>query len=424
VFKKIVAGGQMKYGILIAFALIIPIIVGANTISEYSLEELGYAGIEATNMEEFECLDAEILNVDTNNSVYTVLSIHAEFVPISDGKAIVRTYLNDANISELKPEDFSDGWARIILPREKQEQVNSIRICGKASLTISKIRIFNDSKIGLYFKEDFSREHSFSQEVSNPTPAPGEEFTVRAILRNYGSKESYAEIRYRKENLDEWLPSIEVLKGKTSAEGIIPKCIERNEQEECVVPGELRIEYTARVKKPLKLTLFPAVAQYENVFGEKKQIESNRLNMEITEPEIKIEASMLPEKNTLKTGEKTRAIITIKNNGTSALYNLSVELNNEEMIEIEGKEQWLIKEIKAGELKEYDLNITSVVSGISEIGCTISYLDYNVTETRCKNAEIVFEQAELNPAILAGAGLLIIGIVIYAYFALKKGYND
>jgi hypothetical protein len=192
----------------------------ATTVEEKTFKQMVYDDFIVSGKNTEKCED--IAFIKTNDENYTILSLHAEFLPSAKGKiASITVYLNDANaaLTTLQPSNFLNDWARVFLPKGQLKEKNKLKLCAKTSDVVVEVRILSDSKIGTYKTADFSEENAFTKTVSNTTPQIGEEIKVSVKLHNYGNEESFVTIRHFPPNAE--MPEIEITHGDTEKSGWI-----------------------------------------------------------------------------------------------------------------------------------------------------------------------------------------------------------
>lgn len=417
---------KKNYVPLCIFALFLLISsASAEVVVENTFTELGYTGFEVEGKVEEECAsyffdNPLIEDTPAYNLQYTVVSLHARFLPVEDKYAEVKVILNgDVNAAELGPSAFLDGWARIELPKEKLRERNSLRVCAKTTIDTNKIEILGNSIIGRYRKLDFPKEAGFGVHVSNREPSVNERFVVTVTLRNYGSEPADVKMRYRRQSLDERTSEFEIVSGDTSWEGTIGACEVRDENAFCKRPATVRFEYVAKIARAVQFTMLPAIVEYKNVFGEPVLRESNRVVFDVQVPEISVNPFFSTGEEKLTVGEINKLKLIVKNQGQDRLENIDVFLEPDSGLIVFGEEKKQIATIMPGEVVQFDVNVTAETAGEFNIGCKLQYLDYNVVESDCRELELEFEQMSVDIMVIGGVVLVLIGVLVYAYIQLK-----
>lgn len=382
----------------------------AAVLSEKTLSDSGYNDFIVQGVDTNACTQIAFAKDLSQNFAgdYTVFSLHAQFLPVlsEDAKAIV--FLNnDSNALEtIKATDFENNWYRLILPREKLLEKNSLLVCLKTSNTVVEARLLSDSIIGTYKMPEFKAEN-FVKSVSNSNPIIGEEFEVTITITNTGSEATDVNVLNKKLEIDN--ERVQILRGQTSYFNIIK-------------PDEtVAIHYFVKAKQATVMSLQGAVAYYTNVFGERKRIVSNYPSLNVTEPEIKVKALFFLKEAVKKTGEQTSAQIAVKNEGRNTLYNISMNLQLPQgIILVNGNAIENIKSLKPKETRFFDLNLSSGTAKEYELGCKLVYLDYNVTETNCETANLSFEERTIPAELIFAIILVACSIAVYAFLQTRK----
>ena len=142
------------------------------------------------------------------------------------------------------------------------------------------------------------------------------------------------------------------------------------------------------------MTLPPAIVYFENPFGEIESKFSNLVELDVREPERKIEAFVVKKRETSPVGTPIEMRLAVKNAGNDSLYSLSINIESEaEISQLEKN----IEVLQPKETKYLNFTISSNNPGKFPIGCTITYTDVNVSESKCQNSFAEFIQPEINP---------------------------
>jgi hypothetical protein len=391
------------------------------TVFERSFGEMGYADfvVEGPNKENCTLMEF-VFPGDLNifkQELYPILSLHITFLPVQEGNAAVITVLNDTNISESSVEDFVCGesscWERISMPKEllRGEEKNKLKICLRSGNTIVKEILHNDSMIGIYKTAFFGGESDFRMFADKSEILIGEKIKITAHLHNSGSGSAFVKVDYTNkigEEKQSFREALRIIEGQTYFEGVLD-------------PGEdAVIEYIMRPRVLGPMIMPPAVASFENVFGELETISSNFLTLQINEPEIKIDAFILKESEINRTGEQTELTLAVKNLGRDRLYNIAVFLDLPEGLRLVREPRGLIEDIGAGETKYLDFAVVASEAEEFSIGCRIVYLDLDITESYCRKTPVVFEAVAVHPTAIIGMVLVAIAVIIYLYLRFGK----
>ena len=406
----------MKYKILLITLLMFGYITNAGAITEFTFEEQGYDDFYINGVDSFDCTKFNFFyNEDYNSALFPFLSINAEFFPTEGKNTQIIVYFNDDNSeADLTASDFSNNFARIALSREKLKKNNEIRICGKTSFSVNKIKISSKSYFGVYFAPLF-KENSFILELDSYHPTKDIPFSINAVAKNYGSKETKVNIEYRRPELEEKTPEISILTGETQKEGVIPPCQKRDLDLDCVIPGEYQISYLAVANISGPMSLLPAILSYEDVFGETRQVESNRPNIGVLEPEDELSAQIFLDKDNPFTGEEIKTKIRVLNKGKTRINNIDVSLLTG--LEVIGEENKEIDFIETGQTKEVAFTAKGLTTGEYSLSCNVQY---NGKEIDCSKTKISITTESLSNEILLGIGFVIIALATFLYYYLKK----
>lgn len=403
------------------FALFLAGTVFGATVSETAFADLGRQNFVLEAPKDTGCFDVPFVeNIDLNYEVYGIVSIHADFSPTTGKKSAVDVFLNSQKIDSIKASDFAGGFARYRIPQGKILSENSLRVCAASSFETTKVEILNDSKIGYYTKPDFEKEGAFELHVNEPAPRVFEEFTVTAVLRNFGSEPANVLLKYRKDSLEKETPETELLKGTTQVRGVIPACKTRAQDTSCTAPGEVEFNYQLRPKLVGPISLLPSTVEFENPFGENTLVESTRPTIWIVEPEIKIKPFIQVEKDQFTSGEKAKAKLLITNEGHNPLYNLYARLDSGSLAMLKGMPAETIEIILPNETISREFTLSTVDAGTFNLGCSIDYLDYNIVQSKCENVALEFKNPSIDITIAAAFVLVLISVGIYAYLHFKK----
>ncbi|MCR4336063.1 MAG: hypothetical protein NUV57_06045 [archaeon] len=407
----------MKAGFLLITLILLSYITMAAPVSEFSFKEQGYQDFYINGFDKYDCKKFDfILNQDLNSAVFPIFSLNAEFSPKTESEASIFVFFNDDNsIAQLKSTDFLNNIARIWIPREKIAENNNLRVCGKTSFSVNRILISANSEFGVYYAPFFPEKDGFKLELETYQPIVGVPFRVDAVAKNYGSEDSEVSLSYRRGELEEWLEEITILGGETSKKGIVPKCVERDVNTDCVVPGEYRISYSAVANKAVPMTLLPAQLGFVNTFGETKKIQSDRPSIEAFEPKHSISAQIFSGNDKHLVGETILLKVKVKNTGKTKISNISVDLQTG--LETIGEITKTIAFLDADQSTELSFNAKGISKGEYSLGCTATY---NNKSIECGQTSILLESEELSGEILIGVGFVLMALAVFGYFYFKK----
>lgn len=413
----------MKKVFLVFCILALAAHVFAATLSETHLSELGIEELSVDGANSESCREFEFLRAgDFGPEKYAIFSLHAQFLPVASRESTAVVSLNGEELKTIKSTSFVNEFARIDLPHEKLIEKNELKVCLKTSFTTTKAVFLNDSMVGYYLKPDFSKQDSFLiTEISPQSPLVFQEFRVKAVLKNYGSEDAQVVLKYRRDSLEKETPETELVKGKTVVPALVQKCIERNEQNECIEPGQASIEFFLRPKIVGPITLLPAVAEFENEFGEMQLIESNRPSMVIREPEIKLRAFLKTESEEFFAGQPLNAKLVLVNDGITPLFNLIVKIKADGIEVSETQKTHSFEFIGQKQVIEKDVVLTPTAAGTFLAGCEIEYLDLEFEKGQCDDKTLEVKEPSISSSIISAALLFLIagGTAIYIFY-LKK----
>lgn len=372
----------------------------SETLQELTLKEANFQGLTVEGALNEECSSIAFLKepIAEQKGIYTILSIHASFMPTSNGNAGIKVFVNNnaESLADLKPEDFENEWARVQIPITGLVEKNELKICAKTSNSITKVQVLDDSKIGYYKMPVFEIEKT----VSTTKPIVGQEMQATIKAKNTGSEAGKASVKYWNVELN----IAQITRGDSDFEGIIQ-------------PGETAtLNYFVKPKYAVQMDLASAILEYENVFGEKKKIYSNRPTIWVQEPEFKIKPSfsIVAEQEAIQPGQEAGIALNVRNEGLNALENASVKIEASQGL-IVSKDSFEGLNFKAGETKTFEIQVSSLEEGTKQLGCTATYTDYALVNSKCPLLTLEFEKAKPNPLLGLAIVLVIIGAVIYIY---------
>ncbi len=388
---------------LLVFLVLAPLASG-ETLKERNFTDLGYEGFGVKGASQESCRQI-IFSMDlgpAEESHYTYLSLHANFFPTSTGTASISVYLNGGEeaVEELAAKDFKEGWARARLQNAELKEKNELTICMKTSSSTTKIMVREDSKIGTYLAPFFGK-NDFTKNTAEWRVTTGNPVKVEVILRNSGSEESPYKIFAQNPSRER--PDITILEGKTRDEGILG------------AGKEVRLEYFIRVDEEGTRGLPNAIAEVENVFGEKISLESNYPEIVVQGFGQKLKPIVLLEKGKIKTLEKVSATILVKNEGPGPQYNVKLKIRESGGLNIAGEKKETIEVIGAKESFGKEFTFSAARPGKYSLSCSLDYLDQNASTVQCSPVEIIVEEPGIGAGILIGVVMLLIGLGIYSY---------
>ncbi|MDO8646919.1 MAG: hypothetical protein Q7R70_00700 [Candidatus Diapherotrites archaeon] len=370
----------------------------SETLSEVSLKQANFQGLVAEGQEVQQCATYAFLKeaIAEQKGVFIVFSAHALFSPASQGNAKVSVFLNNfETLAEFKPVDFQNGWARVEVPINGLLEKNSLKVCAKTTSSITKVEVLDDSTIGYYKMPKFELKKA----VSETRPIIGRELEITLTATNIGSEAATAKISYW--NIE--LNIAQITRGDSEFNGIIQ-------------PGQsVTMRYFVKPKYAVQMDLASAILEFDNIFGEKQTVYSNRPTIWVQEPEFKVKAFYsITEQKAFQPGQSTTLVLTARNEGVNDLENISIKVVKPEGL-IVSKDSFENISLKAGASKTFEISASSLEEGILQIGCSVEYSDYKVVNTKCAPLNIEFEKPKQNNLLIFAIVLLIVGAIIYAF---------
>jgi len=386
---------------------IIPLVF-SETLFERSFAEMGHESFLVEGASQRNCQKITFIYPKERSlesaEIYPILSIGVEFGPTNEGKIDVNALVNGFLIKNMGFEDFKckeeTCWERVALPKQNLlEEENELEICLGTGNTITSILLSNQSGIGLYKEADFSKENSFRMVAEKTELVMGEKTEIKILLHNQGSDSSLAEIKFARP-LAEDKNAFSVVEGNTYFTGVV----EAGE--------EIEITYIVKPRRAVPMTLPPAIVYYENTFGEKESKFSGLVFLNVREPERKIEAFIVKKEENVLVGQTVEMQLAIKNIGLDSLYDLSIEMESEADIIQNTKE---IESLSPKETLYLTFTASGLEAGKFPIGCTVKYIDTNISESHCQNSFVEFSEPGIDPTIIAGLILVVVAIAAYVY---------
>ncbi|HZX20025.1 MAG TPA: hypothetical protein VFF13_03355 [archaeon] len=409
----------MKHSLLFASIILLSYITVAGTVEEFSFKSQGYQDFYIEGFDSYDCKQYDfVFNSDINATVFPIFSLDFEFLPKPGKDAKITVFLNDGNaIAELKPGiEKQTGKTRIWLPKEKLKSQNNIKVCGQTAFTANQVRIVADSTLGIYTTPYFPKENGFVLELEKHSLIVGEPFRMEAIARNYGSEDAQVELTYRRGELEENTPEITILSGKTTNNGVVPKCERRDDLGECIKPGEYKIVYTASANRAVPFSLLPAIMTFENIFGETSKIETNRPEVEAFEHAHILSAQIFLDNDSPFAGDVIPIVLNVKNIGNVPVSNVVVKLDTG--LEVIGGESKTIGVVEPGKTEKVEFSAKGLIEGEYTLGCSVSY---NQKTLECSEGTVSLEAPSLlSNELLFGLAFVLIAIAVFSYFYFKK----
>ncbi|MCX6802761.1 MAG: hypothetical protein NT067_06645 [Candidatus Diapherotrites archaeon] len=403
-----------KFLLVFAFMLALGTALAAE---EVSLRELGYNSTEAKGIEVEQCSEFVFSIPDPGIEFYPIISIKAEFYPAPSGEAGVSLKLNGKAVGSFGIDDFrctaESCWLRAELERGQVLKENTLKACIRTGRNATRAVLSNESLIG-YYKKPVFREQGFvscvlldsGECVESYDAALGEDLNIILKIVNEGTGLSYVDLRNRKELAGITQTRKEI--GQTSFEGVIN-------------PGETKVlSYTIRIESAVPMQLPPAIAKYQNVFGEEESLKSNLVFINPKGEPALTTAIGIESVNSFS--RETLFTVTIFNKEIVPISNAKIDLNLGKGLELaEGSQEIELPLLEAKQAKSFTLKAKAQGNGDFKIGCTFSA--DGLKEKTCNPATVSFR--EENPVLLAGATILLLaaGGAIYFYIHTREEYG-
>ncbi|MEM4326557.1 MAG: hypothetical protein QXZ13_00080 [Candidatus Diapherotrites archaeon] len=405
---------MFKNSFLVVLVFLAPIIL-ATPIEVKSLEELGYKDFYVNEFNTYYCKEYSLsFQNDVNAFVFPIMQISSEIQGYPNGTEELRIYLNNNLVEEL---DFFEPVNNklVYFPKEMWEKNNTLKVCIKTSFNINKIGFLAKTRIGLFESYYFPKEDGFKLELETYEPILGKQFKISAVAKNYGSKDLDVSIYYRKSELEKVLKELSILKGETAKKGVVPKCEKRNENNECIKPGVLKLSYDAVANKAIQMSILPAVMEFTDVFGNKQILLSNRPEVYVKEPQKDIMAEIVMKKDKIPKNQVFEVSVLLKNISEKEINDIKVDLDTPQ-----GKISQNVARISKNEIMEVKYNIKIEEAGNYDLGCEVFY---NENKIECKKTNLIITNEFVNVETIMGILLGLIGLGVLAYFYFKKESN-
>jgi len=400
-----------KWLIVALLALFFAGFSNGETVFERSFNEMGYESLLVEGPGQKGCTQITFIFPEgqvESNGIYPIASIAVEFSPIQEGKADLNVLLNNSNIAKLAAKDFkcneSICWERVWLPKRLlKEEENSLQVCMQTGNSITRMILSDESKIGLYKTAYFGGKNDFQMVAEKTSLVIGEKTTISIILHNEGSDLAAAEIKFARP-LAEDKNAFSVVEGDTYFRGIVKA-------------GEkIEISYVVKPRIAATMTLPPAIVYYENEFFEQESIFSNQVTLNVREPERKVEAFIVKNIESALVGQPMQMMVAIKNVGRDPVYDLSVDMQGSMDL---SQDETEIGTLLPKETKYLPFTAMGSIAGNYPIGCTVTYKDANIVESKCPGSFVEIMQQGISPAIYMG--IILIGVALIAYIYIMHG---
>lgn len=389
----------------------------AAVVSEMSFESLGYDDFLVEETEKENCFEVffdipEEVNLEHD---YYVLTINAAFSPIGSADSHIKIFLNEQQnpLKVLEPIAFKTGKYRLTLPKNELRRRNLLKICAKAAIPTKSVLVEKNSIIGAYKMADFLSEGAFQLIPDTYRPAVGEEFRLKVLLKNLGSEAANVEVIYKREALEEKLPEFVFVRGNPKIGKELKAynyALKRADQVE--------FEYVVKAMKSGQYTLLPAVARYVDTFGEFAEVESNRPQIIVVEPQRRLKAYISSEDRLFDLSNKIGMTVILKNDSVDTLKHVQAFLRLPAEVTAATSQLPAIKELKAGETTEIKVKLAAEKSGTYKIGCGVEYFVGDKGErSECDDVMLTLEEKGADYALLVVVGFILIGLIAYFFIA-------
>lgn len=384
-------------------------------IFERSFGEMGYSDFTVDGPKLRGCTEVRFVfpnGVDFNaEGNYAIASLHMLLLSGKGKKFFVETELNGEMVGSYLTEEFACGagcWLRAGLPKELLKGgENRLEVCMNNTVDITKSILKAESAVGIYRLADFSQEGAFVELTQNTTPLIGEKVEITLLLHNYGSGVGQVEMKHARKLAEDKMAYV-VVDGNTQFIGSIGA-------------GEtVELRYSIKPRVLGSISLPPAILYYDNGFGEQKQKFGEMVTINVKEPERKINAFVIKDKEINPVGSTSEMQLAVKNEGRDALFNLGVYLELPEGISLVKEPESLIDILYPGETKNLGFSVRANQKGDYKIGCKVIYRDLNLSESKCNQSALVFETQEIPLEFWGGIVLLLVGIGVYLYIQFGK----
>lgn len=407
----------MRKWVLLLLLLLFAGSGSAKTLFERSFAEMGYADFAVEGPAQSACTQVRfLLPTDVNvgsPAVYPILSVGANFYPVLEGAADINASLNGRRIAGLKADDFlcseTACWKRIVLPKESlhAQEENTLDFCVGTSNSITKTVLAGDSMVGLYNTADFEAKGAFVTSAEKESLVIGEKTKITVVLHNEGSASAFAEVRFARP-LAEDKNAFAVVEGDTEESGFV------NAGE------ELRFSYVIKPRVAGRITLPPAIVYYKNEFGEQQQRFGNLVSLDVREPERKIEAFIVKPTEVSFVGQPIDLQLAVKNVGRDPLYDLRADLLLPNGMALLSMPESVLPSIGPKETTYLPFTVSSNSAGRFPLQCSVTYTDVNVTESKCSDSFVEFNEKQVSPLVYIGVVFLVIAGAVYLFFQRQK----
>ncbi len=405
----------MKKTLLILSLILFSCITAASIVQEFSFKNQGYQDFYIKDMNVEQCKSFDFIYTgEVNGKTFQIISLKSGITQIPKSTAKITVFFNGAQVAELVQNDFSDGLARITLPEAVMKENNTIKICGETSENANTIKIFADSKFGVYSGAYFPQGRGYEMQLETYAPYVGVPFKITAVARNFGTEDAQVSLSYRKAELERAAPEVSVLDGETSKNGIVPKCSKWDSRGNCSAPGEFSISYFIVAHKAVPFTLLPSVMRFTNVFGEGQSMLTNRPDLGAVEPPHKISVKVALDNDKLYTGESIPLKITVQNTSKENVQGIVVIPKTG--LEVAGESAKTLGALSPTQSEDAIFRVKGLAAGNYVLGCTA---EYGSRTLECETTTVTLQKG-IGIEVISSIVLALISLAVFAYFYFKK----
>jgi len=346
---------SMKFFILFILLLALPIIT-AETVSEKSLSDLGYSDF-TIDKGVSSCENYTLTGITTTQDATNVLQLKiSNYVQLNkNDNVVIKTYLNNVLISELKNETIKE---KNIIELTNFKARNEISICVDNNflprMVVSKYSLVGSYLLAVIKAEDFYQ--TVPDKVYKNDLVP-----ILVNVKNSGVRDVEINIaNASKEYLQN--SNLENVSGETAYAGILKA-------------GETKtIKYFIKTSNDTNYVTPRAILTYTNEFGEKITMYTKQVGLSIEDIKTKLDVEIEVPRNIITNNEVYGKII-LRNVSEDDIQNITIipkfdgviELTNPEISILNKKDVIEIPfKIKTVIPKEYSLSLNLYYNTIQE----------------------------------------------------------
>lgn len=387
--------------ILLVMGVLLATQTSALVMDEKTLSTSGFSGLLVDGSSQTRCDDFsfEPFTGYPQSGNDTILTLNMETLPLNDNDSNVQVFMNDELFQTIHSRDLLDnGNIHLRIPAERQENENTIRVCGSTSSVTQRVIVRNDTRMGLYQLARFDSLTAFQTVIAGEKPLLGDPIAIELTLTNLGGEATNVVIDYRKYELD-YIP---LLQGETGFVGTI-------------LPGETKkLSYNIKPLRAVSILLPPAVLKYTNIFGEDITQESTRAFLLVDAPEFNVRGAFLVPQVRVNVNENVNVQWVAQNDGIVPVDGLKATFT----VYPEGKmspSSTLIENLSPAKAVSQNFTVTFDKPGIYTLGCYLSPRADPRLTTNCQSATIEVIEPNTGITLLFSLLLLLIAIAVYAY---------